>query len=125
VPVGQHVRVAGQELVQQRHQEVAAESLAHADLEAAGRRVVAQADAGDRALQRGQRAADLLQETFAAFGQRQASRAAVEQAHAKVSLEAADILADAGRGQAEHPRGRGEAAVLGGLDKGHQVLQMR
>ena len=44
-----------------------------------------------------------LQEPLAAFGQRQPTRAAMEQAHAEIGLEPRHVLADAGRRQA---RGR-------------------
>ena len=49
----------------------------------------------------------------------------MEQPHAEVGLEPRDVLADAGRRQAEDARRGREAAVLGGLHEGHQVLHVR
>ena len=124
VPVGQDRRVAGQEVVEQRHQEVAAEGLAHAHLERAGRLVVDPARAGHRGLQRGERTVHLAQEPLAAFGQRQPTRAALEQAHAQIGLEPGHVLADAGWRQPEDARRGGEAAVLCRPDERHQMLHL-
>ena len=124
VPVGHDGRVAGQEVAQQRHQEIAAEGLAHAHLQGAGRRLVAASDAGQRALQRCQRVGDLGQEALAVLGERQASRAAMKEPHPEVRFEAGDVLADAGRRQAEHSgRGR-ETAVFRRLHERRQMLEM-
>ena len=78
-----------------------------------------------RGLQRGERAVHLAQEPLAAFGQRQATRAAMEQAHAEVGLEPRHVLADARRRQPEDAGRGGEAAVLRGPDERHQMLHLR
>ena len=124
VPVGNDARMAGEEVAQERDQELTTERLAHADLERAARLVVGRAYAGDGGLQRSERAVDLAQEPFALLGQCQAARAAMEQAHAEAGLEARDVLADARRRQAEDARRRREAAVLGRLHEGDQVLDV-
>ena len=125
MPVGQHARIALEESAEQRDEEVAAERLAHAHLQCAGRVLAPFGDAGNGRLQGRQRAVDLLQEALAAFGQREAPGAAVEQAKAEIAFEARDVLADAGRREPEHPGGGGEAAVLRGLRERDQVLHVR
>ena len=125
VPVGQHARIALEESAEERDEEVAAECLAHAHLQRAGRVLAPIAEAGNGRLQRRKRAVDLLQEALSAFGQAQAPRAAVEQADAEIAFEARHVLADAGRRQAEHPGGGREAAVLRRLRERDQVLHVR
>ena len=70
-----------------------------------GRLAVVGSDAGDRVLQQGQRLAHLLEETLAAFGQRQPAGAALEGTRPG-GHQAADVLADGRRRQAETPSGR-------------------
>ena len=125
MPVGQHARVAREEFTDQWNQEVAAEGVAHADLERARRIFVDAADAGHGSLQRRQRALDVAQETLAGFGQCQPTGAALEQAYAEIALEACHVLADAGRRQAEDARRGGKAAVFGGPDERDQKLNIR
>jgi len=67
----------------------------------------------------------LAQEALAFFGEREAARAALEEAHAGDRLEPRDVAAHAGRSQAEHARRRGEAAVLGGAHEGDEELDRR
>ena len=125
VPVGHHARIAGEEFRQQRQQEVAAEAVAHADLEGAGRVVVEPAHPRHRPVQRGERRIDLREEALAALGEREAPGAAVKEPRAQIGLEARHVLADAGRRQAEDARRGGEAAVLGRANERDQVLQLR
>ena len=124
MPVGHDARIAGEKIGQQRHQEMAPERLAHADLQGAHGLFLGNLDAVHRRLQRRQGAVDLAQEPLAAFGQGEPARAAMKEAHAEIGFEARHVLADAGRRQAEHPRRGGKAALLGRLHERHQVLHV-
>ena len=48
----------------------------------------------------------------------------MKETHAQVGLERGDVLAHACRRETQNARRGGEAAVLGRLDEGHQMLQM-
>ena len=102
--IGQHPWIPRQEVIQQRHDEGASEGLAHAELQGSCRIGVQLGHGLHGGLKRRQRAIDLSQEAFASFGERQMSGRTVEQPDAEVCLETGDVLADAGRCQAQHPR---------------------
>ena len=110
MPVGHHVREAREEFTEERHQEVAAEGMAHADLERAGRIFVDAADAGHGGLQPTPAGPRPGAGMLAAFGQCQPTGAALEQAHAEVAFEARHVLADTVAGV--RPRMRAAAEKL-------------
>ena len=70
-------------------------------------------EGGERFLQQIGGALATLQEAFAAFGQGQLARAALEQAQAQAGLQPRNVLADGSRRQSQAARGRGKAAGLG------------
>ncbi|MOA19871.1 hypothetical protein D3C78_1402790 [compost metagenome] len=57
------------------------------------------------------------EKTLSGFGQGQAPRAALKQAHAQARLQASNILAHRRRRQAQAPRSLGEAADFGTTNK--------
>lgn len=123
MPVGHDVRIAFEELAEQRQDVVAAEGQPHADLQRAAGLVADAGDVGESGLDALQAAADLLQETLPGFGQGQAPGAALEQAHAEVAFQAGDVLAHPGRRQAQAPGGLGEATGLGAADEALDVAE--
>ncbi|MNN27437.1 hypothetical protein D3C81_1409730 [compost metagenome] len=117
MPIWRDSRITREEVAQQRHDVGATETGTHTDLERAGRLPVGAGEVGDCRLDHGQAAADFGQEAFTGFGQGQAARTALEQAHTQLGLQPRHILAHRGRSQTQSPCSFREASCLCAADK--------
>lgn len=109
-----------QEVAEHRHQQGSAEIVADRDAQGCGRAAGQLAEVGEERLRLGAELQDAGQGCLARRGETDAAAGALEEGHAQVALELADLLADRGGGAMVQPGRRADRAAARDGEQGQE-----